>query len=206
MDYHPQKAARACAYCSRQPLRARLFSVCCRLGRNYSSREASREAAWKWAAWKSLGPPELAASPASRAGPDAALVGPAGRAAGTPRYVAPGAGAASCKGGAESVSARTPGVSAAGYRADGRVWAPVVGGGGAGTCALRTWPDPCPRGSTFQTCYPALCGRAWRVRVLALPLRSCDLGKPRRTSVSPFGETGEESVCLLLGILLRSGE
>lgn len=52
---------------------------------NYSSQEASREAAWKWAVWKSLGPPELAASPASGAEPDSAVVGPVGLADGTPR-------------------------------------------------------------------------------------------------------------------------
>lgn len=85
VDYHSQKAARRRAYCSRQRLRVRLFSVCGRLERNYSSQEASREAAWKWAAWKSLGPLELAASPASGADLNAAVVGPAGRAAGTPR-------------------------------------------------------------------------------------------------------------------------
>lgn len=94
VDYHSQKAVRRRAYCSRQHLRVRLFSVCGRLGRNYSSQEASREAAWKWAAWKSLGPLELAASPASGADLDAAVVGPAGRAAGTPRCVALGAGLA----------------------------------------------------------------------------------------------------------------
>ncbi|VTJ56170.1 Hypothetical predicted protein [Marmota monax] len=53
--------------------------------RNYSSQEALREAAWKWAAWKSLWPLELAASPASGAELDVAVEGPAGRAAGTPR-------------------------------------------------------------------------------------------------------------------------
>lgn len=161
MDYHSQKVARCCAFYSRQHSRARLFSICCRLGQNYSSQEASREAAWKWAAWKSLGPLELAASPANRAGLNAEIVGPADRAAGTPRYVAPGAEAASLKGSGESVSTRSPRVSA-GWRPSG--WPGVgtgCGGGGAGTRALGTWPDSYPRGSTFQTCYPALCGRAW---------------------------------------------
>lgn len=156
VDYHSQKAARGCAYCSRQYLRARLFSVCCLLGRNYSSQEASREAAWKWAAWKSLGPPELAASPANGAGPDAAVVGPAGRAAGTPRYVVSGAGVASCTGGGELGSTRTLRVSA-GWGPGGR---PGVGTGCWGrrrrTRALRTRPDLCPHDSTFETCYPAL--------------------------------------------------
>lgn len=114
MDYHSQKAARCCAYCSRQHLRARLFLLCCRLGRNYIPQEASREAAWKWAAWKSLGPPELAASPANGAGPDVGVVGPARPVAGTPRYVVSGAGAASLKGGEESVFTRTPRVIASG--------------------------------------------------------------------------------------------
>lgn len=125
VDYNSQKAARPRAYSSRQHLGTRPFSACCRLGRNYSSQEASREAAWKWAAWKSLGPQELAASPASGADLDTVVVGPAARAAGTPRYVAPGAGSASRKGGGESVSPRTPRVSAGG-RLGGR---PGVGTG-----------------------------------------------------------------------------
>lgn len=88
-------------------------------------------------------------------------MGPAGRATGTPRYVAPGAGAASLKGGEESVSTRTPRVSAGG-RPGGRPGAGTgCGGGGAGTRALGIRPDSYRHGSTFQTCYLALCGRAW---------------------------------------------
>lgn len=102
------------AYDSRQTPRARLSSARCFLGRNYSSHEASREAAWKWAAWKSLGPLELAASLASRAVLNAAVEEPAGRVAGTPRYVAPGAGAVSSKGGGDLIAARTRRVSAGG--------------------------------------------------------------------------------------------
>lgn len=100
-------------------------------------------------------------SPANGSEPDAWVVGPAGRATGTPRYVAPGAGAASLKGGEESQSTRTPRVSASG-RPGGRPGAGTVcGGGGAGTRALETQPDSYRHGSTFQTSYLALCGRAW---------------------------------------------
>lgn len=129
--------------------------VCCCLGRNYSSQEASRKAAWKWAAWKSLGPPELAASLANGAGPAAAVVGPAGRAAVTPRYVASGPGAASLKGGGESVSPRTPRVSA-GWRPGGR---PSMGTGCGGR---RRWdsrpPDltgPVPAWLNFRDVLPS---------------------------------------------------
>lgn len=87
VDYDSQKVVRWRAYDSRQAPRARLSSVRCCLGRNYSSHEASREAAWKWAAWKSLGPLELAASLASSAVLNAAVEEPAGRAAGSPRYI-----------------------------------------------------------------------------------------------------------------------
>lgn len=114
VDYDSQKAVQRFAYDSRQPPRSRLSSARCFSGRNYSSHEASREAAWKWAAWKSLGPLELAASLASRAVPDAAVEEPAGRRARTARYVDPGAGAVSRKGGGELVAARTPRVSAGG--------------------------------------------------------------------------------------------
>ena len=46
------------------------------------------------------------------------------------------------------------------------------------------------------------------VLVLALPLRSCDLGKPCRTSVSPFGEMGEEEYLSFEDSveMLRSGD
>lgn len=44
------------------------------------------------------------------------------------------------------------------------------------------------------------------VRVLALPLRSCDLGKRCRTSVSPFGITGEEEYLSFAVEMLLSGD
>lgn len=53
------------------------------------------------------------------------------------------------------------GSAQAGDQADGRVWVSAVGGGSARTHALRTQRDSCPHGSTFQTCNPALWGRAW---------------------------------------------
>ena len=149
VDYHSQKAARPRAYSSRQHLRTRPFSACCRLGRNYSSQEASREAAWKWAAWKSLGPQELAASPASGADLDTVVVGPAGRAAGTPRYVASGAGSASRKGCGESVSPRTPRVSAGG-RLGGR---PGVGTGCWGRRRRRRGSSPPDLAGLLPACF-----------------------------------------------------
>lgn len=178
------------AYDSRQAPRARLSLARCFSGRNYSSHEASREAAWKWAAWKSLGPLELAASLAGRAVPDAAVEEPAGRTAGTPRYVAAGAEAVSRKGGGELVAARTPRVSAGGVdQAAGRP---------AG-CGHRLWGAAAPgltpsvpggtRARMAQLSRRATrhCGEELGVRetwvhVLALPLWSCGLGKPRRAS------------------------
>lgn len=217
VDYTSQQASRCGAYCSRQPLRVGLFPLCRRLGRNYSSQEASREVAWKWAAWKSLGPRELAVSPASGAGPDAAVVGPPERAAGIPRYVVPGAGAASRQGGGASRSVRTRRVSAGGRPSAGT----GCGGGGAGTRALPTRSDSCSHGSTFPTWKPARfrgkpgvesgsCGFAFRLRCSG----SRKLGSPRRISVSP-GVRRRRGECpsFLLGIpwrffffFMRTGE
>lgn len=190
VDYDSQKAVRWRAYDSRQAPRARLSSVRCFLGRNYSSHEASREAAWKWAAWKSLGPLKLAASLVSRAVLNAAVEEPARRVTGTPRYVAPGAGATSGKGGGDLVAVRTPRVSA------GEVTRRTAG------CGHRLWGAAAPGltpsvpGGT-RVRMAQLSSRATRlgveelgvretwVHVPALPLWSCGLGKPRRTSFLP---------------------
>lgn len=207
VNYDSQKVVRWRAYDSRQAPRARLSSVRCFLGRNYSSHEASREAAWKWAAWKSLGPLELAASLASRAVLNAAVEEPAGRAAGTPRYVAPDAGAVSGKGGGDLVAARTPRVSAGGVtrRTAGcghRLWGaaargltPSVPGGTRARMAQLS------RRATWHGEEELRVRETW-VHVPALPLWSCGLGKPRRTSFLPSVKPGRRN-CPLLVIVLR---
>jgi hypothetical protein len=184
VDYSSREVARWCAYGSRQHSRVKLSLARGFLVRNYSSQEASCEAAWKWAAWKSLGPPELAASPVSGAELDAAVDRPARRAAETPRYVAPGAGAASRNGGGESVAARILRVS------QRRQTTRRPAGVGTGCGGRRRW-DSGPRGTrarmaqlsrlATRSCREGLAvGEPW-VHVPVPPLGNCGLGQPHRS-------------------------
>lgn len=160
VDYHSQKAARGCAYWSQQYLRARLFFFYPLLSSLLPPRAKlqfpegfARRRLGSGQPGSHSGHPSWRCLQRTARSRTLRSWGPRGGQPGRPGLWVrvqgrPHAGLA---------GNRCPlgprGSARAGDPADGRVWAPVVGGGGAGTRALRTWPDLCLHGSTFETSY-----------------------------------------------------